>query len=169
MPLHRLKTLALLSLAFGCAHADPSATSIPMTEKGTATYFVTAEIGNESIELLVDTGAGYTTLNQTLLRRLKASGDATPIGEIEGILANGTVCVLPVYRVARLDLGGCRLENIEVAETPSDARNLLGLSALKKAAPFTFSLNPAELRLSNCDNAVADRGEKRSTSLSSLY
>ncbi len=167
MPLPRLKTLALLLLGVGCAQADP--TAIPMTEKGTATWFVTAAIGNESIELLVDTGAGYTTLNQTLLRRLKASGEATRIGEIEGILANGAICVLPVYRIARLNLGGCELENIEVAETPSDARNLLGLSALKKAAPFTFSLDPAELRLSNCNKTVAETTGKQSTSLSSLY
>ncbi|HBS25562.1 MAG TPA: hypothetical protein DD827_00280 [Gammaproteobacteria bacterium] len=72
-------------------------------------------------------------------------------------------------------LGGCVLEDIEVAETPPNAKNLLGLSVLRKAAPFTFSLEPAELQLSNCNPAATyvkaqDEGNSHQTSgLSSLY
>ncbi len=163
--------LALLLSFTGIAFAG-ELTPIPMIEKGTSTYFVTGEIGAESVEFLVDTGAGYTTINQELLLRLQKNGHATHVGEIEGILANGAVCILPVYRVSSLVLGNCILKNIEVAQTPSDARNLLGLSALKKAAPFTFSMEPAELQLSNCGNTIADETtttEPRRTGLSSLY
>ena len=166
------KTFLALMLSFASVAFAGELTPIPMSEKGTSTYFVTAEIGSEQVEFLVDTGAGYTTINQELLRRLQQNGNATHVGEIEGILANGAICILPVYRIRSLVLGNCVLHNIEVAQTPSDARNLLGLSALKKAAPFTFSMEPAELQLSNCSSTIADEtktAEPRRTGLSSLY
>jgi hypothetical protein len=49
------------------------------------------------------------------------------------------------------------LRDIEVTETPVNSRSLLGLTALKKAAPFTFLLSPNELKLSNCITTVADK------------
>ncbi|HBS25561.1 MAG TPA: hypothetical protein DD827_00275, partial [Gammaproteobacteria bacterium] len=70
-------------------YAEWLPTAIPMSEKGTATYYVTAQVGRETVELLVDTGAGYATLNRNLINKLKQAGDARHIGEIEGILANG--------------------------------------------------------------------------------
>lgn len=146
-------TLALL-LPFTLS-AQAADIIVPMKEKGTSTYYVDAQIGGEEIDLLVDTGAGYTALNRNLLNLLKISGHAQPAGDIEGILANGQVLVLPVYQISEINLGGCIIRNIEVAETPGNTRNLLGLNALKKAAPFTFKLGPASLHLSNCGEKLA--------------
>ncbi len=145
--------LALLFSNFGLA--QDVATIVPMKEKGTATFYVDASAGNQQFDLLVDTGAGYTALNKDLIHHLLRSGHAIRTGEVEGILANGDICVLPVYKVKELTLGGCIIRDIDVAETPSNTRNLLGLNALKKAAPFTFSLEPAVLSLSNCTSVVA--------------
>ena len=171
----KLIAFLVLLVASNMTYAEWLPTAIPMSEKGTATYYVTAQVGSESVELLVDTGAGYATLNRNLIKKLKQAGDARHIGEIEGILANGEICILPVYKVSSFTLGGCVLEDIEVAETPPNAKNLLGLSVLRKAAPFTFSLEPAELQLSNCNPAATyvkaqDEGNSHQTSgLSSLY
>lgn len=152
MPIITIKLALLLLLSVSAQASD---IVVPMKEKGTSTYYVDAQIGNEEIDLLVDTGAGYTALNRNLLKILKASGHAERRGDIEGVLANGDILILPVYQVTEINLGGCVIRDIEVAETPANTRNLLGLNTLKKAAPFTFALTPASLHLSNCSGQLA--------------
>ena len=151
------KTIALiLALFIGSpAHAGEFTTAVPLIEKGTETYYVTASVGAASFDLLVDTGAGFTALNSQLIDELKASGHARQVGLVEGIMANGDIYELPVYMISSLNIGGCVIRDFAAAKIPAGTRNLLGLSALKKAAPFAFSIEPAELRLSNCGNAVA--------------
>ncbi len=150
-----LASLLLLGLPL-LGQAGPL-TAIPRQEKGTATFYVTARVANAEVEFLVDTGAGYTTLSRDVLERLRRAGVARRTGEIEGVLANGDTCRLNVYRVAAIDIGGgCIVRDVTVAETPAGTRNLLGLSALRKTAPFTFSLQPPRLHLSHCGNVVAE-------------
>lgn len=149
MPIITIMLVLLLST--GTAISE---TIVPMKEKGTSTFYVDAHIGDKKIDLLVDTGAGFTALNETLLSTLLDAGYAERTGDIEGILANGQILILPVYNVSEINLGGCIIRDIEVAETPANTRNLLGLNALRKAAPFTFSLTPAELHLSNCPDLI---------------
>ncbi len=157
--MHRtIAFLTFLLLSATPLLADDFNTTIPLIEKGTETYYVTASIGNNRFDLLVDTGAGFTALNSQLIEELKAEGHAHKIGAVEGIMANGDIYELPVYMISSLDVGGCIIRNFEAAEMPAGTRNLLGLSALKKAAPFAFSIEPAELRLSNCGSTVASAG-----------
>ncbi len=137
------------------ASADNFTTAIPLIEKGTSTFYVSASIGNSQFDLLVDTGAGYTALNKSLIDELKASGHARQTGIVEGIMANGAIYELPVYEITTLNIGGCIIRDFEAAEMPAGTRNLLGLSALRQTAPFAFSLEPAELRLSNCGANLA--------------
>ena len=151
------KTIALTIalLIDSLARADDFTTAVPLIEKGTETYYVTASVGTARFDLLVDTGAGFTALNSQLIDELEASGHARQIGLVEGVMANGDTYELPVYMISSLNIGGCVIRDFEAAQMPAGTRNLLGLSALKKAAPFAFSIEPAELRLSNCGNAVA--------------
>ncbi|HHJ18764.1 MAG TPA: hypothetical protein ENJ84_02865 [Gammaproteobacteria bacterium] len=144
--------ILLLPLAL---HAAEYQSRVPMSERDTATFYVTADINGQQVDLLVDTGASYSTLHKGIIDRLKQQGHARRTGEVEGILANGDSCILPIYHIKALTLGGCLIEDIEVAETPENTRNLLGLSVLRKAAPFIFSLEPAELKLSHCEKAVS--------------
>jgi len=151
------KTIAFITAFISTisANADDFSTSIPLIEKGTETYYVTASVGSAQFDLLVDTGAGFTALNRPLIEQLKVSGHARQIGSVEGIMANGDIYELPVYMISSLNIGGCIVRDFEAAEMPPGTRNLLGLSALKKTAPFAFSVEPAELRLSNCGSTVA--------------
>jgi hypothetical protein len=56
-----------------------------------------------------------------------------------------------------MSIGGqCDLKNIEVAVFPGKTRQILGLSALRQASPFIFSINPPELILSNCSTEMMD-------------
>ena len=152
---HKIFAFITIMVVAGSATAADFSTSIPLIEKGTETYYVSASVGGTRFDLLVDTGAGFTALNRTLITRLEAAGHAHKIGVVEGIMANGDIYELPVYMISSLNIGGCIVRDFEAAEMPPGTRNLLGLSALKKAAPFAFSIEPAELHLSNCGSAVA--------------
>lgn len=152
-------------LILGCGHvwADDFSHAVPMWEEGTATYFVTASVGDQSIDFLVDTGAGYATLNRNIIADLVDAGVAKRSGAIEGVLANGQSIELPIYSITGMDLGGCLVRDVEVAQTPPGARNLLGLSVLRSTAPFSFSLEPAELRLSKCTGSVTPMAGKEAS------
>ncbi len=130
--------------------------TIPMNQKRLATYYIEANMhGSGAVEFMVDTGAGYTTINEHTLSLLKQAGNADYVGELTGVMADGSEHRLPVYRIKRLVLGkDCVLNNVEAAVFPQKTRMLLGLSALRKAAPFVFSTNPPSLSLSNCGSAT---------------
>jgi len=147
--------LSATALTVNAASATDSTefnTTVPMQDKGAATFYVPGKIsGVGDVELMVDTGSGYMTINEVALKKLKASGKARYVKELRGILANGNEMIVPVYALEAINIGGnCRLQNVEAAVFPGKTRFILGLSALQKAAPFIFSMNPANLVLSNC-------------------
>lgn len=127
-------------------------TNIPMNQKHLATYYVDANMeGSGDVEFMVDTGAGYTTINEHTLKDLKNTDNAEYVGELTGVMADGSQHQLPIYRIKRLVLGrDCVLDDVEAAVFPKNTRMLLGLTALEKAAPFVFSTDPPLLSLSNC-------------------
>jgi hypothetical protein len=70
------------------------------------------------------------------------------------VMADGSETVVSVYRLATLKLGNnCIIQDVEAAVMPGATPNILGLNALKKAAPFSMSLSPPTLTLAGC---VAD-------------
>lgn len=148
-----LKMMAtLLSLLIVDVVLAASYKTIPMNQKRLATYYVDAVMhGSGAVEFMVDTGAGYTTINEYTLARLVKADNAVYVGELTGVMADGSEHRLPVYRIKHLVLGeDCVLNNVEAAVFPQKTRMLLGLTALEKAAPFVFSTNPPRLSLSNC-------------------
>jgi predicted aspartyl protease len=143
------------------AGADDFQTRVAMTEKSAATFYVPAEIsGFGSAELMVDTGSGYMTINEETLAVLRQSGQIRYVKQLHGVLADGTELVVPVYAISALSIGGkCWLHDVEAAVFPGDARQILGLSALRKASPFIFSVDPPLLALSRCTgSSVAASG-----------
>lgn len=127
-------------------------TSVPMHDKGASTFYVPVSIeGWGTGDFLVDTGASYMTINQAALDSLKANHQVKYIRDLVGTLADGDQLVVPVYRIALVRIGkGCMLTNVEAAVFPGATRNILGLSALRRAAPFRFSVDPPSLVLSGC-------------------
>lgn len=149
----RLQSLiALFLLLPGTVLAS---TLIPLEPKaGLDTFYVRIGVAGAGGEpYLVDTGAGYMTITDATLARTQAAGTATYLRQMEGHMADGRIIRVPVYRISEITIGeSCRLENVEVAVLPGASRGLFGLSALRKASPFEFSVEPPALRLSNCDN-----------------
>jgi predicted aspartyl protease len=158
--MHGLKlklVVAMLALMMGDALMADSYNIIPMNQKRLATYYVEANmLGSGDVEFMVDTGAGYTTINEQTLSRLQDAGNAEYVGELTGVMADGSQQQLPVYRIKHMVLGkDCSLYDVEAAVFPRNTRMLLGLSALEKAAPFVFSTNPPRLSLSNCGTTTS--------------
>ncbi len=154
-----LNTLAITLLTSSSVSAVEFDSRIPMRETGVATYLVNGEIaGAGPADFMVDTGAGYTTINETTLAMLQYNGGATYMREISGMLANGSMITVPVYRINQMTIGtSCVLRDVEAAVFPGNTRQILGLSALRQAAPFIFSVEPPQLVLSHCAAQVAQR------------
>jgi predicted aspartyl protease len=130
--------------------------TVPMHDKGLATYYVNAQVADlGASEFMVDTGSGYLTINEQTLIALQERKQAQYVKQLRAILANGTELIIPVYAINQLRIGNCTIRNVEAAVFPARTRQILGLSALNKAAPFTFSVDPPSLVLSNCAQ-VAD-------------
>ncbi|MEW6331373.1 MAG: retropepsin-like aspartic protease [Pseudomonadota bacterium] len=153
--LHRSCLALGLSLAVSPAVAGDFGVTVPMHDKGLATYYVHAQIADLGMsEFMVDTGSGYLTINEQTLAALQERKQAQYVKELRAILANGTELVIPVYAINQLRIGSCTIRDVEAAVFPARTRQILGLSALNKAAPFTFSVDPPELVLSNCTQSV---------------
>lgn len=150
----RLVLLLIVNL-FTClspARGDDSRIHVAMLEKSAATFYVSGAIdGYGPVELMVDTGSGYMTINERTLDVLKRTGAARYLKPLIGVLADGSELVVPVYMIRRMSIGDhCWLTDVEAAVFPGSARQILGLSALRKVAPFVFSVDPPGLMLSRC-------------------
>jgi hypothetical protein len=155
------KTLlsALLILSFsGQLWAEQFIFDVPMYSKGASTYYIEGKIGDmPETEFMVDTGSSYMTINEATLSELQVSGSPRYLRDLKGILANGDELSVPVYKITNVRIGTeCLLEEVDVAVFPGKTRQILGLSALSKTAPFIFSTHPPQLQLSNCHLAKAE-------------
>jgi predicted aspartyl protease len=142
----------ILALASMGASGGQFQTTVEMRDKGASTYYVDGYVkGLGDVELMVDTGSSYLTINEEALTELTRQQEVRFIRELRGVLANGTELLVPVYMLDAINIGGeCWLHNVEAAVFPGRTRYILGLSALSRAAPFIFSLDPPTLVLSNC-------------------
>lgn len=154
-----IKKLVFTVWAMACctavAHAaEPFSSRIPIFQRGASTFYVQGHfVGVGSVPLLVDTGAGYSVIDGHFFKQLSELGQAHYVKQLRGVLADGSKKIVPVYRIAGIDLGGgCYIDSLEVAVFNNTKRMILGLNALRKVAPFAFSLEPEQpsLLLSNC-------------------
>ena len=154
--------IALLVAITGEAQSAQFDQQIPMRATKAATFYVGGYLdGYGAVDMMVDTGSSYTTINEAALGILRENDAVTYVKELTGIMADGTRKVVPIYRIASMSIGdGCLLHNVEAAVFPGHTRNILGLSALKLAAPFAFSLEPPTLMLSNCASSVLPPKER---------
>ena len=152
---------ALVADAVPVALADDFGTTIEMRPKGAGTtYYVSGRIaGLGAVDWMVDTGSGYTAINEGMLLALQARGEARFVKTLRGRLADGSQLEVPVHAIASLSIGdSCWLQDVEVAVFPGDTRPILGLNVLQRAAPFIFSFTPPRLQLSGCETESARAG-----------
>jgi predicted aspartyl protease len=123
-----------------------------MYDKGFSTYYVAGHIaGLGAAEFMVDTGSAYVILSQKTIKALKARGAARYLRDLSGVMADGSRATVPVFLVRSIHVGDdCEIRDVEAVVLPNTSRQILGLSALRKAAPFTLALEPPRLDLSRC-------------------
>jgi predicted aspartyl protease len=128
---------------------------VPIHDKGAQTFYIKGQLGSlDSTEFMLDTGSGYLVINQESLAQLKESGQAGYVKDIKGILANGDEFVVPVWKISSMTINDqCILHEVEAAVFPGRTRQILGLTALKKAAPFIVSFDPPQIVFSHCNRA----------------
>lgn len=141
-----------VALGAGTGPARGQEQRLELHSVGTQTYYVSAHIaGLGQVPMLVDTGAGFSALSQEVVSHLEGRGEAVFVKRFKGIMADGSQRTVPVYRVRWLRLGpGCGVRDIEAVVFPGATRQILGLSALRKLAPFSISLDPPSITLSHC-------------------
>ncbi|MBV1788315.1 retroviral-like aspartic protease family protein [Marinobacterium sp. D7] len=145
-----LSGLCALPLSLPTVAADTEM-RVPMQEGSATTFYVQASLGSlQNMDFMVDTGSGYTTINEETLAGLQAAEQAVYRRDLVGVLADGSEIRVPVYRLSSLKIGDCRLNDIEAAVFPGKTRQILGLSALKQVGTFTFSFDPPQLVLNRC-------------------
>ncbi len=148
----------LCALASGSALADDI--HVPMHGIAAGTFYVEASVhGFGAVKFLVDTGSGYTAIDTGMLEALQRAGNAEFVKKLEGIMADGSRRVVPVYRVPEIRLGSCHLRDVEVAVFGTGTRPILGMRALSRVAPFTFSTNPPGISLGRCDTVTTAEAE----------
>ena len=131
--------------------------AMPLRDIGTSTYYVEARINDHTVqEFMLDTGSAHVVIDKKTLSLLKEKGDVKYVKDLSGVLADGSSTSVPIYQVAAINLGHCIIRDVEVAVFPKAGRNILGLSALKKVAPFAISIDPPSLKLSNCQSDQSD-------------
>jgi predicted aspartyl protease len=148
-------TLILFLFFSIVAAAETTTQSIPMQVVNNHNFYINSSIeGVGPTSMLVDTGSGYSTITEKTLRELQKKGNAIYLKKLNGVMANGSIQKVSVYRIAGISIGpNCHIRDIEVAVFPSSTREILGLNTLSKVAPFTFSIDPPHLSLSNCNEA----------------
>lgn len=148
-------TVCVVLLAFGVVSVGSATTKnlIPMKNIGLGTYYVNVKLADmPESQFMVDTGSGYMTINEESLSFLQKQDRVKYVKDIKGILANGSTYIVQVWEVSSITLNDqCTLNNVEVAVFPGKTRQILGLSALKKAAPLELSFDPPVLSLGSCD------------------
>ena len=148
------KLLLALSI-FSVNIVEASEQLIPMVKHDAQTFYVNVKIADQlTEEFVIDTGASHVTISDTIIKKLLDNHQATFVRLMTGVLADGSTIEVPVYRVSRLKIGAnCEFKDVEVAVIKGGARCVLGLSALRYAAPFTFHVDPPQIQLSNCSAA----------------
>ncbi len=148
----RFWTAITAIIAFPLIAAESELYQIPMYSHGSHTFYINSEIsGTGEAPMLVDTGSGYSVINEETLARLDAKGEAEYISKVRGKMADGSEKIFPLYSIKTLTLGkDCRIFNVKAAVLPNNSRQIIGISTLIQAAPFSMSFQPPLLTLSQC-------------------
>lgn len=151
-------------LALGLAlpgHAADFGHALVMADSARNTYYVSVAMGPlPERQFLVDTGSSHSTIDAETLAKLQRSGDARYAGNLIGTMADGSEHRVPVYRIKRLVIGGsCVVNDVKAAVLPGADRNILGLSVLRRLAPFSMTTSPPTLRVTGCGSMTTALGE----------
>lgn len=132
--------------------AAVAATAIDLQPRSSGTFYIKATLaGFEEASWLVDTGSSLTVITPAMLDQLLKAGQAKYSHELSGTMADGTSLSTQVYRLSGLRLGdSCWIKDVDAAIFPTGTRSIVGMNVLSRLTPFTMSVDPPQLALSQC-------------------
>jgi len=135
--------LVIFMGSMGAGAEEPFMT-VPLHAKPTGTYYLEVSFnGAVHNDLMLDTGSEFLVINETTLRSLHHDRRVTYRHDISGVLADGSTVKVPVYHLSSLKIGCCCVvRDMDAAVFPGNTREILGLTVLRKVAPFSVSLDP---------------------------
>jgi predicted aspartyl protease len=143
-------SIALAELP-GTVSAELFSFSVPLSQSGSGSMTVIADIGDVESEFLLDTGASMVTVSRELFEQVRDQAGTIKVRQVGARLASGKLQLMDVYEVQHFSLGdNCDLGPLEIAVLERGGRNLLGMNALQSAAPFAVFTFPPALAISNC-------------------
>jgi predicted aspartyl protease len=150
-----LQLIALIVLPLS-AQAEDFEFKIDLAQKPAGSFYVSGILnGEETLDLLVDTGADMIILSVESFRSLEKSQALKPVRRMAARMADGRSKAVKIYRIESLLLGeNCYVGPVDVAVVPGAANNILGLNVLNQAAPFAIYNSPPTLALSVCSQNV---------------
>jgi Predicted aspartyl protease len=120
-------TLSILSSGMP-AEFDRDAIVVRAKRREGRLVITDAEVNGEPVSVVVDSGSSLTIGNQALRRKLERRGSLIMSGPIELTSVTGAALHGELATVGNLDIGGARLENLNVVFAEAHTFGLLGLS-----------------------------------------
>jgi hypothetical protein len=150
--IHHLIRAACAALALTVGATATAGERIAMHDKGASTFYVSVTIaGAGTRDYLIDTGSSLMTIDQATLATVQANGGATYVRNLKAYMADGRHMTVPVYRITAVTIGSrCHLRDVTAAVFPGKHRPLLGINALRQAAPIQLTMDPPTLDLGGC-------------------
>ena len=102
-------------------------------------------VGNQTVTMILDTGATTSTVTEAVADVLVRSGYARWVGEEQYSMADGSVKSVLTILINEMRIGGHVVRNVKAGVTPDRAGMLLGFSVLKAIGPFMIDTRTNEL------------------------
>jgi hypothetical protein len=119
--------------------ANASANIVPYTMSETGGMIIPVMIGSHPVDMLVDTGATISAVNETLADELIASGEATDANRpSEVVMADNRVVTVRNIWLKSLQVGTHTRVHVLVSVNPAGAANLIGLPVLNAIGRMTI-------------------------------
>jgi clan AA aspartic protease (TIGR02281 family) len=102
-------------------------------------------VGNQTVTMILDTGATTSTVTEGVADVLVRSGYARWAGEEQYSMADGSVKSAPTILINEMRIGGHVVRNVKAGVIPNRTDMLLGFSVLKAIGPFMIDTRTNEL------------------------
>jgi len=102
-------------------------------------------LGNQTVTMLLDTGATTSTVTEAVADALVSGGHARWTGEARYKMANGSVTSAMTILIREVRIGSHVVRDVKASVSPNHAEMLLGLSVLTAIGSFTIDTRTGEL------------------------
>jgi clan AA aspartic protease (TIGR02281 family) len=102
-------------------------------------------VGNQTVTMLLDTGASSSTVTEAVAEALIRSGHARWAGVAQYSMADGSVRSVQTIVINEMRIGSHVVRNVKAGVNPNKAEMLLGFSVLKSIGPFMIDTRTNEL------------------------